>query len=377
MSMDNQELEQLLGEVGRFARERVAELAARPESPIGPEVLSSLTMEAVELGILPVSTTEDGCGIWEHRDDTNAVAFNTGALRRIAYASPGIAFAWHRMGLARFVANQLGLTLAPGELRGALLAPTGHYGLARHALARWLAGAELRDDDRTFLTDWLDRRGNATTLYGWKDWARLLWPVWCGDCIAWQHVDRAALDVFPEESQHGLDELSCFVVKQGEILGEIIETDLASSRLTYTRLLKMEMLGLLAIGAGALDHGQEMARDYAQIRKQGGQAIGEYPAVQHMLSDIQIARHNVDMALNAFTRPIDELDVGALAATRASMSPELCHAANQVMQVYGGIGYTRDAGPEKLVRDQNMLKLMSGGAREIHIFLAAWTGART
>jgi len=117
MSMDNQELEQLLGEVGRFARERVAELAARPESPIGPEVLSSLTMEAVELGILPVSTTEDGCGIWEHRDDTNAVAFNTGALRRIAYASPGIAFAWHRMGLARFVANQLGLSLGPGNSR--------------------------------------------------------------------------------------------------------------------------------------------------------------------------------------------------------------------------------------------------------------------
>ena len=40
-----------------------------------------------------------------------------------------------------------------------------------------------------------------------------------------------------------------------------------------------------------------------------------------------------------------------------------------------GIGYTRDTGPEKQLRDQNMLKLMSGGTREIHSFLAGWTGA--
>ena len=373
--MDKQELEQLLEEVGRFARERIATLTARPESPIGPEVLSQLTQEAVELGILPLSTTEEGFSLWEHLDDPQAMAFNTGGLRRIAHANPGIAFAWHRMGLARFLANQLGLTLDAGELQGALLAPTGHYGLARHSLARWLAGAELRDEDRTLLMDWLDRDGNATTIYGRQNWTRLLWPIWCGDRIAWQHVERAVLDVSPEGSQHGFDELSCFVVKQGSILGEIIETDPEHSRLTYTRLLKMEMLGLLAIGAGALDRGQQMAREYAETRQQGGQAIGNYPAVQHMLSDIEIARHNVDMALRAFARPIDELDVGALAATRASMSPELCHAANQVMQVYGGIGYTRDAGPEKLVRDQNMLKLMSGGARDIHTFLAGWTGA--
>ncbi|MBK9236843.1 MAG: hypothetical protein IPO19_12810 [Rhodoferax sp.] len=63
------------------------------------------------------------------------------------------------------------------------------------------------------------------------------------------------------------------------------------------------------------------------------------------------------------------------APLRASTSPALCHAANQVMQVHGGIGYMRDAGPEKLLRDQNMLKLMSGGTREIHTFLAGWTGA--
>jgi alkylation response protein AidB-like acyl-CoA dehydrogenase len=94
-----------------------------------------------------------------------------------------------------------------------------------------------------------------------------------------------------------------------------------------------------------------------------------------MLSDIEIARHRIDMALAALAQPVDTLDTGAVAAARANIAPALCHAANQVMQVHGGIGYMRDAGPEKLVRDQNMLKLASGGTRDLHAFLAGWTGA--
>ena len=148
-----------------------------------------------------------------------------------------------------------------------------------------------------------------------------------------------------------------------------------ASRSTYANMFKLDMLGLLSIGAGALDRGQALASNYAGIRKQGGKVISEHPAVQHMLSDIEITRHNVDMALAAFARPIHELDVSAVAAARASISPALCHAASQVIQVHGGIGYMRDAGPEKLLRDQNMLKLMSGGTREIHAFLAGWAGA--
>ena len=148
-----------------------------------------------------------------------------------------------------------------------------------------------------------------------------------------------------------------------------------TSRTLFSHMLKLDMLGLLAIGAGALDHGQALARAYAAIRRQGGSAIAAHPAVQHMLSDIEIARHRIDMALAALAQPVDTLDAGAVAAARANIAPALCHAANQVMQVHGGIGYMRDAGPEKLVRDQNMLKLASGGTRDLHAFLAGWTGA--
>jgi alkylation response protein AidB-like acyl-CoA dehydrogenase len=43
-----------------------------------------------------------------------------------------------------------------------------------------------------------------------------------------------------------------------------------------------------------------------------------------------------------------------------------------VLQVHGGSGYMRDTGAEKIVRDQNMLKLQIGGTRDAHLFVAAW-----
>ena len=361
--------------VQRFAKERIAGQASRPELPITQEVLTDLTQEAGALGILPQSLYEGGFGIWEGSADAQAVGFSTGALRSIAQACPGVALAWHRMALARFVAVELGLTLDDNELQGVLLAPTGHYGLARTSLGKWLKASALQTEDLVVLTDWLDNQANAVTLCAPLNWQSLLRPAWNGEHIAWQYVRRSELDVRLARL-HGFDELAGFVVRQplaeSAIIHRARDTD---ARLLYGRLLKLDMLGLMAIGAGALDHGAAQARDYAAIRKQGGKAIVGHPAVQHMLSDIAIVRQQAGLVLAQCTKPVDELDIGAVAAARASLSSFFCQAANQVMQVHGGIGYMRDTGPEKLVRDQNMLRSMSGGVREIHSFLAGWYGA--
>ena len=44
------------------------------------------------------------------------------------------------------------------------------------------------------------------------------------------------------------------------------------------------------------------------------------------------------------------------------------------MQVHGGIGYMRDLGVEKLVRDLNMLRLQTGGVRDIPSFITGLNG---
>jgi acyl-CoA dehydrogenase len=93
-----------------------------------------------------------------------------------------------------------------------------------------------------------------------------------------------------------------------------------------------------------------------------------------MLSDIERAHYNAELALRACARPVGELDLGMVAASRATLYEVLCLAADQVVQVHGGIGYMRDAGAEKILRDMNMLRLQAGGTREIRLFLAGWCG---
>lgn len=375
MDMDIDDTQQLIDEVSRFAQGRIAALASRPEHAMEARQLDLLTQEALALGILPISTAEDGYGIWERNDDPYGMRFSTAALRSIALACPGVAFHWHRLGLARFVASQLGCALSGAELQGVVLIPTGHYGLARNSLAKWLRAATLDGDDLAMLADWLDRAANRSTFYAHPAWTSVIWPVWIDGQLAWQHVQRSQMDVQSDLPQHGLDELTGFSCSAPLSAGTIMQADPEHARAMYARMLKMDMLGLIASGAGALDRGQALARDYAATRKQGGKIIAHHPAVQHMLSDIEITLQNVDLALAAFARPIDQLEMLTIAAARATLSAALCHAANQVLQVHGGIGYMRDAGPEKYLRDLNMMKLAAGGTIDLPAFIAGWNGA--
>lgn len=383
MTLDLEDAQNLLAEVARFARQRVSVATARPESPIGPTTLAALTQEATELGLLPRCGAEPGVGLWEHWLSAPAQALNTGMLSHLASANAGVAFAWHRMALACAVARELGCEQnAPGGL-GLTLLSTGHYGLARTSLARWFKGApaaapvsdETEADDGALLSDWLNRNAHDSVLVAPAAWQAVLWPVWEPGTVGWHLRERTQLQVHACPASHGLDEVAGFIVRATSDASDSATPralDAKSSRQLYQRVLKVDMLGLLAIGHGALLHGQALARAYAGVRKQGGKAIGQHPAVQQLLAEIDMARQQAELALAAFAIPLDAIDLGRLCATRISTHHGLCNAANQVLQVHGGSGYMRDTGAEKIVRDQNMLKLQIGGTRDAHLFVAAW-----
>lgn len=368
--MNKDDLVPLLDEIGRFSRDRIGVAAARPESPIDTPTFERLTREAVELGLVPSCSEAEGFGLWTQTDHAEAVAFSIGALRHLGRDSPAVALAWHRCALARNLAKQIGFVLPDAPLATALTL-VGHYGLARTSLARWLKGASLGNDDQEMLGDWLDRQQHATPMLTAAGWTSLIWPEWHDQRIAWRMLPAHTLSGAQCRPQHGLDELSGWLV-QGGSGGELRIPAEAESRRLYGHLLKADCIGLLAIALGALDNGQQLARDYAALRRQGGKRIDQHAAVQTMLGEVAMALQQAQTALHGLAQPLDDLDAGRVLALRASLHDGLCQAANQVMQIHGGIGYMRDCGVEKIVRAQNMLKLQSGGTREIALFLAAW-----
>ncbi len=374
MAIDLEDLPALLDEVERFALTRIGAAVAHPEIPLDGPTLAQLTAEAVGMGLLSLSADTEGYGLWEAPAEKAGMLLSLRMLRQLGEVNAGVAFAWHRIALAAHVARQLRLPLNVDAPLAITLVPTGHLGLARTSLARWLTGQPPSEEDLALLADWLNRREHDTVLYAHPDWETLLLPVWHQDTIAWQSVSRSDWQVANCARAHGLDELAAFRLRESPASTAPIVSVPGNSRALFASVLKMDMLGLMAIGGGALARAQTMATDYAAVRRQGGKFIAAHAAVQQLLTDIESARLRVDQALGSFALALDEVDPGAVAASRIDVHQHLCHAANQAVQAHGGIGYMRDLGVEKIVRDQNMLRLQAGGIHDARLFVAGWKG---
>jgi len=115
---------------------------------------------------------------------------------------------------------------------------------------------------------------------------------------------------------------------------------------------------MLGLAQGAWNH----AARYAQQRKQFGQAIAEFQAVQftlaEMATEIEAARL---MVYNAARRK----DAGLPFVTEAAMTKYFVsqvaeRVASQCVEVFGGNGYVRDYPAEKYFRDSKIGKIYEG-----------------
>jgi acyl-CoA dehydrogenase len=105
---------------------------------------------------------------------------------------------------------------------------------------------------------------------------------------------------------------------------------------------------LIATAADALGAAQavmDLAIEYAKVRKQFGQVIGSFQAIQHLCVDmfetVELARSGVIHALWASDAHGTQADERHLAAVRAkAFAGRLATVGDIAIQVFGGIGYT-------------------------------------
>ena len=115
---------------------------------------------------------------------------------------------------------------------------------------------------------------------------------------------------------------------------------------------------MVGVAQGALDH----AVAYVQERTQFGQTVGSFQAVQFQLAqaqtEVEMARLGVYNAARLHDAGRPFLTEGAMAKLFSSQVAE--RATSLAVQLFGGMGYTKDYPVEKLFRDAKIGQIYEG-----------------
>ncbi|MGM8216257.1 acyl-CoA dehydrogenase family protein [Bacillaceae bacterium W0354] len=135
-------------------------------------------------------------------------------------------------------------------------------------------------------------------------------------------------------------------------------------------------ISIAALGVGIAQASLDKALEYAKERKQFGQPISKFQAIQFKLADmameVELARNMVmkaawlkDQGKN-FTK---EAAYAKLFATETAF-----RSANQAIQIHGGYGYMREYEVERYLRDAKLLEIGEGTSEIQRMVIARQLG---
>jgi short-chain 2-methylacyl-CoA dehydrogenase len=130
----------------------------------------------------------------------------------------------------------------------------------------------------------------------------------------------------------------------------------------FLKILDGGRISVAAMGVGLAQGAYDLAFDYARERRQFGQPIGRFQAVQFHLADmateIEAGRALVYRAAWLKDRG---RDFGLAAAQAKLYTGELSNrVVNAALQIHGGYGYTDEFAISRLYRDQKILEIGEG-----------------
>jgi alkylation response protein AidB-like acyl-CoA dehydrogenase len=149
----------------------------------------------------------------------------------------------------------------------------------------------------------------------------------------------------------------CEVPAENRLGGEGEGFGIAMRTLDYTR----PMTGATAVGVAqaALD----AATAYAKERRQFGKPIAAFQAIQFMLADMAIQVHGARLMVHHVASLVDR----GVSGTVLEASMAKCFAGDAAMkvatdavQIFGGVGYTREFPVERFMRDAKIMQIYEG-----------------
>jgi len=127
-------------------------------------------------------------------------------------------------------------------------------------------------------------------------------------------------------------------------------------------VLEKGRIGIAALAVGIAQAALEAATEQAKIRRQFGQEIADFQAIQFMLADMAKDTQAARLLVRSAAQMIDD---GADATAAASMAKcfasdaAVAHSSNAI-QIFGGSGYIRGYEVERLYRDARITQIYEG-----------------
>lgn len=121
--------------------------------------------------------------------------------------------------------------------------------------------------------------------------------------------------------------------------------------------------GVGAQGVGVAQGALDAALSFAIERKQFGQAISSFQAIQHMLADMATEIEAARALVYAVARHIDagEKDISKVSAMAKLFASDVAMKVTvDAVQVMGGSGYMKEYPVEKMMRDAKILQIYEG-----------------
>jgi alkylation response protein AidB-like acyl-CoA dehydrogenase len=121
-------------------------------------------------------------------------------------------------------------------------------------------------------------------------------------------------------------------------------------------------VGIAALALGILQAALEASIAHAKERKQFGQPIAEFQAIQWMIADMAKDAHAARLMIHAAAKKLDEGERATLECSMAkcfASDAAVAHTANAV-QIHGGSGYIRGFEVERLYRDAKITQIYEG-----------------
>ncbi len=367
---DSEDISLVLETLNSFAEKELEPVFGTPENVLSGSELARLLDKFRELGILGEGEI-GGLALWEAPRAAEGIKFSLKILRIIARINAGLAFSLHQLAL--------------GAYAGALFTPASNednllflpHGTAKGVLALWLRGVVPEGDNLALVRDYFSASpydDKPLYLQGPEEWKYLFIPKLSsdGNCLNWLRFDRKNLTLRSVDNPHGLNEsmlweISCPLAGGEEMLPENAEEGAGY----FMEFSVINSLALIAIGLGGLEKSYRVSRKYAGERIQGGASIEKHAAIRLLLGNIRSSIESV----SAFLETDMDVEKGITSlvlafALRSVSHPLLCAAASDAVQLHGGYGYMRDVGMEKILRDNNQLKLSYGTPDELKLFIA-------